>query len=113
MEEDLVAVGGFARIETVGRRSGAIRAVTVGYVEDADGSLLVAASSPETAWALNLLADPTCAVVIGEHRFDAVAEPLDRAGHIVAIRALILRYGTPAESLGRGPSFRLRRVVRA
>jgi hypothetical protein len=38
----------------------------------------------------------------------AVAEPLDAADHARTIRGLILRYGTPAERLGRGPSFRLR-----
>jgi hypothetical protein len=36
----------------------------------------------------------------------------DREDHIRAIRALIIRYGTPSEDLGRGPSFRLRPVVR-
>jgi len=113
MDADLVTGGRFARIETTGRSSSRPRAATVGFVEAADGSLLVAAGSPLTAWALNLLAEPACRVVIGERRFDAVAEPLDRDEHILAIRALILRYGTPAESLGRGPSFRLRRVVRA
>jgi len=37
-----------------------------------------------------------------------VAEPLDGAERNVAITALILKYGTPAERLGRGPAFRLR-----
>ena len=73
----------------------------------------MAAGSRSTAWAANLLADPACRVVIGERAFDAVAEPLGRDDHVRAIRALILRYGTPAEDLGRGPSFRLRRLVRA
>jgi deazaflavin-dependent oxidoreductase (nitroreductase family) len=112
MEAGLVATGGFARIETIGRRSRAARPVTVGFLEEPDGSIIVAASSPSTAWAANLLADPACRVVIGERSFEAVAEALGRDDHIQAIRALILRYGTPAESLGRGPSFRLRRLVR-
>ena len=47
---------------------------------------------------------------IGTRSFDAVAEPLDDADHARAIRELILRYGTPAEALGHGPSFRLRPV---
>ena len=38
----------------------------------------------------------------------AVAEPLEAADHARAVRGLILRYGTPAERLGHGPSFRLR-----
>jgi hypothetical protein len=45
---------------------------------------------------------------VGERRFAALAEPLDGADHARTIRGLILRYGTPAERLGRGPSFRLR-----
>jgi deazaflavin-dependent oxidoreductase (nitroreductase family) len=113
MEAGLVATAGFARIETIGRRSRAARPVTVGFIEEADGSIVVAASSPSTAWARNLLADPACHVVIGDRTFDAIAEALGRDDHIRAIRALILRYGTPAETLGRGPSFRLRRLVHA
>lgn len=113
MDADLVAGGAYVRIEATGRSSGVPRPVTVGYVREADGSLLVAARSADTAWALNLLAEPACRVTVGEQRFAAVAEPLDRDDHVRAIRALILRYGTPAKSLGRGPSFRLRRIVAA
>ena len=113
MEDDLVASGRFVRIETRGEKSGRARAVTVGFVDDsqaADGAVLVAAGSGETAWARNLLADPICRVRIGDRSFDAVAEPLEPADHARAIRELILRYGTPAETLGHGPSFRLRPV---
>lgn len=113
MEDDLVADGRIARIETRGRTSGEPRLVSVGFVSESDGSLLIAARSASTAWAMNLLADPACRVVVGARRFDAVAEPLGRDEHIRAIRALIVRYGTPSEDLGRGPSFRLRPVVRA
>jgi F420H(2)-dependent quinone reductase len=69
----------------------------------------VAAGTGAT-WADNLIADPRVEVEIGGRRFDAVAEPLGRADHGRAIRGLILRYGTPAERLGRGPSFRLRPI---
>jgi deazaflavin-dependent oxidoreductase (nitroreductase family) len=118
MEEDLVASGRFVRIEMQGERSGQTRVVTVGFVEDSattgdtdgDGAVLVAAGSGDTAWARNLLADPACRVRIGTRTFDAVAEPLDEREHAAAVRDLILRYGTPAESLGHGPSFRLRPV---
>jgi deazaflavin-dependent oxidoreductase (nitroreductase family) len=110
MEDDLVAAGRVARIETIGRHSRRPRPVTVGFVEEPDGSLLVAARSPTTAWAQNLLADPACHVLVEAGRFAAVAEPLGRDDHVRAIRSLILRYGTPSEDLGRGPSFRLRRV---
>jgi deazaflavin-dependent oxidoreductase (nitroreductase family) len=111
MEDDLVTSGRFVRIRTVGGRSSLARSVTVGFV-DADegpsGSILVAAGGTDTAWARNLLADPACRVEIGERSFDAIAEPLTPAEHARAIRGLILRYGTPAEGLGRGQSFRLR-----
>jgi deazaflavin-dependent oxidoreductase (nitroreductase family) len=112
MEDDLVANRRVIRLETRGRTSGEPRAVSIGYVADSDGSLLVAARSATSAWARNLDADPACRVVLGDRSWDAVAEPLDREEHIRAIRALIIRYGTPSEDLGRGPSFRLRPVVR-
>ena len=83
--------------------------MAVGYVDEADGSILVAANE-RAAWAQNLVADPSVQVEVGERRFAAVAEPLSPADHAVAVRGLILRYGTPAERLGRGPSFRLRPV---
>jgi deazaflavin-dependent oxidoreductase (nitroreductase family) len=112
MEDDLVASGQFVRIETRGERSGLARPVTVGYVADErqPGALLVAAGSSETAWARNLLADPACRVTTGDRTFDAIAEPLEGADHARAVRGLILRYGTPAEGLGHGTSFRLRPV---
>ena len=112
MEEDLVASGRFVRIETRGEQSGLSRAVTVGFVEDwqVPGALVVAAGAADTSWARNLLADPVCHVRVGDRSFEAVAEPLYATDHARAIRELILRYGTPAEGLGRGTSFRLRPV---
>ena len=113
MEADLVASGRFVRIETLGRRSGIVRPVTVGFVVDAGGppdAVLVAAGAADSAWALNLFDTPACRATIGPRTFDAVAEPLDAFEHARAIAALILRYGTPAESLGAGPTFRLRPV---
>jgi deazaflavin-dependent oxidoreductase (nitroreductase family) len=114
MEDDLVASGRFARIVTRGGQSGLARTVTIGFVEDEEGppgAILVAAGTAETAWARNLLTDPHCKVEVGERSFDAVAEPLTPAEHARAIRGLILRYGTPAEGLGRGQSFRLQPVL--
>jgi deazaflavin-dependent nitroreductase family protein len=111
MEAELIASGRFVRIETRGRRSGQPRVVTVGFAEDGDGpagAVLVAAGASDSGWALNLLDEPACRVKIGDRTFDAVAEPLDSADHARAIVALILRYGTPAEGLGAGPTFRLR-----
>ena len=113
MEDDLVTTGRFVRIRTVGGRSGLARSLTVGFVDDdagPAGSILVAAGGTDTAWARNLLADPGCRVEMGERSFDAIAEALTPAEHARAIRGLILRYGTPAEGLGRGQSFRLRPV---
>lgn len=85
------------------------RPVAVGYVEEPDGSVLVAAGD-SARWALNLLAQPRVDVEIGERAFTAIAEGLDATDHAKAIRELILRYGTPAERLGRGLSFRLRPI---
>jgi len=110
MEDDLVAAGRYVRLETRGRHSGESRAVTVGFVEaeaGPPGSLFVAAGAPDADWAVNLLVQPRCRVGVGDRSFDADAEPLEGADHARAIRALILRYGTSAEGLGRGPSFRL------
>lgn len=88
--------------------SGRPIAVAVGYVEEPDGSLLVAAGDPDADWARNLEAEPACRVTVGERTWDAVAEPLDRDEAARTVAGLILRYGTPAERLGRGPAFRLR-----
>jgi hypothetical protein len=48
-------------------------------------------------------------VTIADATWDARARLLDGAEHAAAVRDLILRYGTPAEGLGQGPSFELRR----
>ena len=84
--------------------------MAVGYIDEPDGSILVAAGD-RAQWAHNLFADPRAEVEVGERRFTALAEPLDAADHARVIGGLILRYGTPAERLGRGPTFRLRPVT--
>jgi deazaflavin-dependent oxidoreductase (nitroreductase family) len=112
MDEALVDDGRVLRLVTRGRTTGEERTVAVGFVGEANGSVLISARSDTTAWARNLLADPTCRVEVSGRRYDALAEPLGHDDHIRAIRALILRYGTPSEELGRGPSFRLRPLVR-
>jgi deazaflavin-dependent oxidoreductase (nitroreductase family) len=110
MEDELVRSGRFARLGIRGRRSGETRSVNVGFVEEPDGSLLIAAGSPDAIWALNLLAEPVCTLTIGERTSPARAEPLDdgdpRRGR--AVRELILRYGTPSEGLGSGLVFVVR-----
>ena len=106
--EQLTGWGKVVRLQTRGRASGRAVAVAVGYVEEPDGSLLVAAGSPEADWARNLEADPAVRVTLGERTWDAAAEALDGPAMQRAVRELILKYGTPAERLGRGPAFRLR-----
>jgi deazaflavin-dependent oxidoreductase (nitroreductase family) len=110
--EQLAGWGTVAIVETRGRLSGQPARAAVGFVEDADGSLLVAAGSPDAAWARNLLADPEGIVTIGETTRPFAAAELTGPERNAAIASLILRYGTPAEGLGRGPVFRLRRVAR-
>ena len=109
--EQLAEWGTVAIVETTGHVSGRPARAAVGFVEDLDGSLLVAAGRPDAAWARNLEADPACVVSVAEATAPYVAEELDGAERNRAIASLILRYGTPAEGLGRGPVFRLRRVV--
>lgn len=83
-------------------------AVAVGYLAEADGSLVVAAGDPDADWARNLDAEPRARVTIGERSFEVVAEALAGPAAAEAVVGLILRYGTSAERLGRGPVFRLR-----
>ena len=86
--------------------------MTVGFIAEPDGSILVAAGAPDRAWARNVLADPLVAVTIGGVTFAGSAEVLDdrdpRRGR--AVRELILRFGTPSEGLGSGPIFVIRPV---
>jgi deazaflavin-dependent oxidoreductase (nitroreductase family) len=106
--DQLAGWGVAVRLETRGRRTGTTVAVAVGYVDEGDGSLVVAAGSPEADWARNLEADPRTRATVGDRTFDALAEPLDAPEAAAAVTALILKYGTPAEGLGRGPAFRIR-----
>lgn len=105
--EELAAWGKVAILETRGRSTGRRSRAAVGFLEEEDGSLLVAAGSGEADWALNLEADPRCRVEIGERRLWVDALRLDGEDRNAAIAGLILRYGTPAERLGAGPAFRL------
>jgi hypothetical protein len=82
--------------------------VAVGFLDAADGSICVAAGDPDADWARNLEDDPHVRVTVGERTFDAIAERLEGRVAADTIVALILKYGTTAERLGRGPVFRLR-----
>ena len=108
--EQLAGWGKVLRLETRGRVSARPIEVAVGYVEEPDGSFLVAAGSADTGWARNLDADPACRIAIGDDLRAAVAEELQGPDAHRAVRELILKYGTPAERLGAGPAFRLRPV---
>lgn len=112
MDDDLVSWGRVLRIETRGRVTGRTARAAVGFVARPDGTLVVAAGSADADWGLNLVAEPRCWVTIADDTFEAIARPLDRAEHAAAVRDLILRYGTPSESLGAGPAFELRRLER-
>ncbi|MDQ2964872.1 MAG: nitroreductase family deazaflavin-dependent oxidoreductase, partial [Chloroflexota bacterium] len=75
-----------ALLETRGRLSGSTARAAVGFVEEPDGSLLVAAGDPDADWALNLLADPRCRVTIGERTMTAQAHEVEGADRARAIR---------------------------
>jgi deazaflavin-dependent oxidoreductase (nitroreductase family) len=108
--EQLVGWAKAVAIETRGRVSGRTVVATVGFVEEPDGCLLVAAGDPGAHWAANLRAYPGCHGSIGEARRAYVAEELDGPDRARAVTELILKYGTPSERLGAGPAFRLRPV---
>jgi deazaflavin-dependent oxidoreductase (nitroreductase family) len=107
--EQLAAWGKVAMLETTGRKSGRPVQSAVGFIEEDDGSLLVAAGSDTADWVLNLRANPRCRATVGGRavEFDQAVE-LEGDGRSATLVALILKYGTPAERLGRGPVFRLR-----
>lgn len=105
--ERLAREGRVVMLSTRGRTSGRPARAAVGFVEEADGSLLVAAGSPAAHWARNLAAHPYLTAAWAEHSGSFRAEQLEGDAFSAAITALILRYGTPAERLGRGPAFRL------
>ena len=106
--EQLAAWGKVILLETTGRASGRRTRTAVGFVVGSDGSLLIAAGSPGAHWAANLRADPACHGTMGPERRAYLAEEIEGPDRARVITELILKYGTPAESLGVGPAFRLR-----
>ena len=105
--EELARWGKVAWLETTGRSSGNSVTAAVGFVEAGDGVLFVAAGSESADWALNLLANPRCHVTISDTAGWYDAAEADNADRAKVVVELILKYGTPAERLGRGPVFRL------
>jgi deazaflavin-dependent nitroreductase family protein len=108
--EELAGWGKVALLETVGRTSGKKVQSAVGFVEVDDGALYVAAGSDLADWALNLRARPRCRATVGDHAAGYDALEVNGEERNGAVVALILKYGTPAERLGRGPVFRLEPV---
>jgi deazaflavin-dependent oxidoreductase (nitroreductase family) len=109
--DQLAAWGKVALIETRGRTSGRPVLTAVGYIEEDDGSLLVAAGSEAADWALNLRAAPLCRATIADATAEFKAIELVAGERNRAITELVVKYGTPAERLGLGPAFRLLRRV--
>jgi deazaflavin-dependent oxidoreductase (nitroreductase family) len=107
--EQLAGWGKVVTIETRGRVTGRPIEVAVGYLEDGE-DVLVAAGTAEADWARNLAADPGCRVRLGDDSWSATAGLVEPPESGRVVRELILKYGTPAERLGRGPVFRLRRT---
>jgi deazaflavin-dependent oxidoreductase (nitroreductase family) len=106
--EQLVGWGKVALLETRGRVSGRPVRTAVGFWQAADGALYVAAGSDTADWVLNLRSDPRAAITIGDKMTDHDALEVQGDERAAALRELILKYGTPAERLGRGPVFRLK-----
>ena len=103
-----MARGRVLRIATRGRVTGRTARAVVGFIARSDASLVISAGSPNASWALNVLSEPSCRVTLGHTTFRATATVLSAAEHAEAVRDLILKYGTPAEGLGSGPSFVIR-----
>jgi len=108
--EQLAEWGKVALVETRGRVSGRPARAAVGFIEESDGSLLIAAGSEDSDWVRNLRADARCAVTIGERTAAFSAFEIDGPERSRALAELVLKYGTPAERLGHGPVFRLTAV---
>ena len=108
--EQLAGWGKVALLETTGRISGGKVQSAVGFVEADAGALLVAAGSESADWAQNLQAQPRCRATIGERTAPYSAHEVEGTERAQALTELILKYGTPAERLGRGPVFRLEPV---
>jgi deazaflavin-dependent oxidoreductase (nitroreductase family) len=105
---ELAEWGKVALLETTGRISHEPVRTAVGFVEDEHGEILVAAGSEASDWALNLRAQPACRATVGDQvrNYDAAEIP-EGAERSRVLVDLVLKYGTPAERLGRGPVFRL------
>lgn len=110
--EQLASWGKVAMLQTIGRKSGKPVQSAVGFIEEDDGCMLVAAGTDSADWVQNLRANPHAIATVGEKSAaynQAIELEGDERNAIVV--ALILKYGTPSEGLGRGPVFRLIRPL--
>ena len=95
-------------LETIGRKSGNPDLSAVGFIDESDGAIVVAAGTDTADWVLNLRANPNSKARVGERVAEyAQAVELEGDERSAIVVALILKYGTPSEGLGRGPVFRL------
>ena len=109
--EQLAGWGKVAMLETIGRKSGKPVQSAVGFIDESDGSMLVAAGSDSADWVLNLRANPRSRTRVGDRATEyAQAVELEGDERSAVLVALIIKYGTPSEGLGRGPVFRLIRA---
>jgi deazaflavin-dependent oxidoreductase (nitroreductase family) len=107
LEDDLTAWGKTIVLESVGRASGRPRRVTLGFIAEDSGAILIAASEDTSRWARNLLAEPRCHVERDGSRVPSYAARLSSEESHAVVARLILKYGTPSERLGGGPAFRV------
>lgn len=110
--EQLAAWGKVAMLQTMGRKSGKPVQSAVGFIEEDDGCMLVAAGKDDADWVLNLRANAHAIATVGEKTavYNQAIE-LEGEERSAVLVALILKYGTPSEGLGRGPVFRLIRPL--
>ncbi|MEP7378690.1 MAG: nitroreductase family deazaflavin-dependent oxidoreductase [Chloroflexota bacterium] len=110
--EQLAAWGKVAMLETIGRKSGKPVRSAVGFIEEDDGCMLVAAGSDTADWVLNLRVNAKAIATVGDRSavYNQAVE-LEGDERSATLVALILKYGTPSEGLGHGPVFRLLRPV--
>ena len=76
MDDDSSATAG-TPASTCAASDRRLRAVTVGFVERPDGSILRRRRVARRAWAANLVADPAATVTVGSRTFAVIAELLD------------------------------------
>ncbi len=85
----MVRMGWVASLGTTGARSGLPRTAAVGFLQRADGSVLIAAGGTGRAWAANLRAHPACTLTIRGRRHAYVAAAQSGADRDTALAELV------------------------